>query len=91
MNIKNCKRSTLGWEYASTTAVTVSNRKCQQWKDSSPHGHSFTASLGDQGNYCRNPDREPNGPWCLTTDAAKRWEYCDIQNPVQLLTLSVNS
>lgn len=79
MNIVNCKRSTLGWEYASTTSVTVSNRNCQRWKDSSPHGHSFTASLGDQGNYCRNPDREPNGPWCLTTDPAKRWEYCDIQ------------
>uniref|UniRef100_K1PZJ3 Hepatocyte growth factor-like protein n=1 Tax=Magallana gigas TaxID=29159 RepID=K1PZJ3_MAGGI len=74
----NCKRSTIGWEYDSTTAITVSNRTCQHWKDSSPHSHGFTALLGDQENFCRNPDQEPNGPWCYTTDPAKRWEYCNI-------------
>lgn len=78
LNIVNCKRSTIGWEYDSTTAITVSNRTCQHWKDSSPHSHGFTALLGDQENFCRNPDQEPNGPWCYTTDPAKRWEYCNI-------------
>ena len=29
-------------------------------------------------NYCRNPDLEPNGPWCYTTDSKKRWEHCGI-------------
>ena len=28
-------------------------------------------------NYCRNPDNEPKGIWCYTTDAGSRWEYCD--------------
>lgn len=78
LHIVNCKRSTIGWEYDSTTATTVSNRTCQRWKDSSPQSHRFTALLGDQENYCRNPDQEPNGPWCYTTDPAKRWEYCNI-------------
>lgn len=77
-NEVNCKRSLVGWEYASTTAVTVSGRNCQRWKDLSPHNHRYTALLGDQENYCRNPDREPNGPWCYTTDPAKRWDDCDI-------------
>lgn len=75
---ENCRRSTVGWEYASITSVTVSNRTCQRWNESTPHGHRFTSSLADQGNYCRNPDREPKGPWCYTTDPTKRWEYCDI-------------
>ena len=27
-------------------------------------------------NYCRNPDNEPEGAWCYTTDPDVRWEYC---------------
>ncbi|XP_022321438.2 uncharacterized protein LOC111123420 isoform X1 [Crassostrea virginica] len=75
---ENCKRSKLGWEYQSTQSLTVSNRTCQRWNESSPHSHRFTVSLAGQENYCRNPDREPGGPWCYTSDPAKRWEYCDI-------------
>ncbi|CBY23583.1 unnamed protein product [Oikopleura dioica] len=29
-------------------------------------------------NFCRNPDNEPGGPWCYTTDPDRRWEYCGI-------------
>jgi len=29
-------------------------------------------------NYCRNPDNEPEGPWCYTTNASVRWDYCDV-------------
>ena len=46
--------------------------------------HSQIASNLPEGNfaaaenYCRNPDNEPGGPWCYTTDPDKRWEYCDV-------------
>ena len=35
------------------------------------------ATLDDAGNYCRNPDGEPN-LWCYTTNSSSRWEYCDV-------------
>ena len=47
--------------------------------------HSQSASNLPEGNfaaaknYCRNPDSESGGPWCYTTDSAKRWEYCDVK------------
>ncbi|CAG5104057.1 Oidioi.mRNA.OKI2018_I69.chr1.g1072.t1.cds [Oikopleura dioica] len=29
-------------------------------------------------NFCRNPDNDPKGPWCYTTDPGTRFEYCEI-------------
>ena len=29
-------------------------------------------------NYCRNPDHDPNGPWCYTKANAEGYEYCGI-------------
>ena len=49
------------------------------------HRHSQHAgnlpegNFADAENYCRNPDNEPEGPWCYTTDPKTRWEYCDVK------------
>ena len=75
-----------GREYTGYSSTTVSGRVCQRWEDSEPHHHRFT-SLAD--NYCRlhsfllyplarNPDGEPGGLWCYTTDPGVRWEYCQV-------------
>ena len=65
--------------YRGCQAKTVSGKTCQSWDSQTPHEH--TKVLGENGvdaghNYCRNPDGE-NTIWCYTTDADKRWEYCD--------------
>ena len=35
------------------------------------------ATLDDAGNYCTNPDGEPN-LWCYTTNSSSRREFCDV-------------
>ena len=64
------------WDhYRGTRNRTRTGRTCQQWSAQTPHAHDQS---GDElvENYCRNPDGEPKGPWCYTTDPKKRWEYC---------------
>ncbi|XP_056003483.1 plasminogen-like, partial [Ostrea edulis] len=62
--------------YTGTQNVTSTGDVCQRWDSQSPHGHGFT-NLGDQANYCRNPDGE-RGPWCYTMKPEVRWALCDI-------------
>mmetsp|Transcript_19840 Transcript_19840/g.28257 ORF Transcript_19840/g.28257 Transcript_19840/m.28257 type:complete len:559 (-) Transcript_19840:81-1757(-) len=75
--------SVLQNDYRGDIAVTETGRTCQKWTEQSPHSHSRTvANYPDKGlgahNYCRNPDGEPGGAWCYTTDPGKRWDYCDV-------------
>ncbi|XP_077999987.1 apolipoprotein(a)-like [Glandiceps talaboti] len=70
-------------DYRGTISVTKTRKTCQKWTAQSPHTHGFTptdyptSGLGDH-NYCRNPSGDPE-TWCYTTDTAKRWEYCDVE------------
>ena len=80
----NCQDAVNNKTYRGQMAVTVSGRTCQAWTSQSPHPHTKTqietfpdASLADRQNFCRNPDNEP-GVWCYTTDAAVRFELCDV-------------
>uniref|UniRef100_A0A8C1YQM6 Macrophage stimulating 1 n=1 Tax=Cyprinus carpio TaxID=7962 RepID=A0A8C1YQM6_CYPCA len=69
-----------GEDYRGKVSTTKSGRTCQQWWSKFPHDHRRTPSAanGLELNYCRNPDSDPNGPWCYTTDPDMRYESCDI-------------
>ncbi|CAG5928438.1 unnamed protein product [Menidia menidia] len=79
---RDCKEGN-GDTYRGPTSMTVLGVTCQAWSAQSPHQHnSFTPEThptkGLEGNSCRNPDNDANGPWCYTTDRSKKWDYCQI-------------
>ena len=77
-----------GSTYAGTKSTTINGYTCMPWADNYPHVKSSFASTADNfpedslleaQNYCRNPDPNDHAPWCYTTNAFKRWDYCDIK------------
>jgi len=70
-------------DYRGAISTTEDGYTCMNWESQSPHSHSRTAAnYPDKGlgnhSYCRNPDGEPRGAWCYTTDPNKRWSLCDV-------------
>ncbi|CAG2187406.1 CD206 [Mytilus edulis] len=74
---QKCRMNVLGANYRGNINQTKTGRTCQAWSSQTPQKHKFSKKLASEKNYCRNPDSEPYGPWCYTTDKNKRWEYCD--------------
>ncbi|XP_034556150.1 plasminogen [Notolabrus celidotus] len=79
---RDCKVGN-GATYRGPTSITMLGVTCQAWSSQSPHQHnSFTPQSHPtkdlEGNMCRNPDGDVNGPWCYTTDTSKKWDYCQI-------------
>ncbi|CAC5400511.1 MRC [Mytilus coruscus] len=86
-----CRMNLIGASYRGNISRTKSGRLCQAWSSQTPQKHRFSESLSDQKNYCRNPDNEPYGPWCYTTDVNQRWEYCDTPYCDETVTPSITT
>ncbi|XP_077934233.1 hepatocyte growth factor-like protein isoform X6 [Halichoerus grypus] len=71
-----------GVKYRGTVAITTGGLPCQHWSHRFPNDHKYTPTLrnGLEENFCRNPDRDPGGPWCYTTDPAVRFQSCGIKS-----------
>ena len=48
----------------------------------SRHTYGGEKLKGLDENYCRNPNGDPKGAWCYTTDPSKREEYCSCNSDV---------
>ena len=74
-----------GLIYDGKVSVTQQNVECQRWNSQHPHVHKYTdpswfpdLTLADAANYCRALDGD-DIPWCFTTSAQLRWDYCDMK------------
>uniref|UniRef100_A0A8C6SRI3 Hepatocyte growth factor b n=1 Tax=Neogobius melanostomus TaxID=47308 RepID=A0A8C6SRI3_9GOBI len=65
-----------GENYQGDLSRTRSNLPCAPWSD---HANRWRGMPGLEGNACRNPDKDKNGPWCYTNNTAVRWDYCSIK------------
>jgi len=77
----------MGLEYMGTQSTTMYGHTCQAWASDTPHDPLPAAKVDSNypdgsreaaSNYCRNPDSDPGGLWCYTTDPSTIWDYCDI-------------
>uniref|UniRef100_A0A4W4FM00 Prothrombin n=1 Tax=Electrophorus electricus TaxID=8005 RepID=A0A4W4FM00_ELEEL len=68
----------IGEDYSGNVSITISGKQCQYWKSNFPHKITEfnTTVLKLPKNFCRNPDKSPNGPWCFTRDPTVRREKC---------------
>ncbi|CAG0880043.1 unnamed protein product [Cyprideis torosa] len=84
---RECRMDWTGKEYIGTLSMTSTGKQCQRWYRNLPH-QPFGAATRDENfpdgsvsgalNYCRNPDGDPKGPWCYTTDGETKIDYCEV-------------
>ena len=70
----NCSPSA-GNRHVSSCSKTITGRNCQYWNQNYPHRPNYSPSPSNN-NICANPDQDPKGPWCYTTDPNQRYEHC---------------
>ena len=82
---KNCQVVPMDDQHHGTISVTTSGYVCQRWDSQSTYTNfPVDATIADAANYCRNPDNDVGGPWCLVDSSSypKSWEYCTLPPPV---------
>ncbi|XP_038569534.1 prothrombin isoform X3 [Micropterus salmoides] len=73
-----------GIDYTGDLAVTLGGHTCLQWSAAEAQALSknkeFIAEVTLQGNKCRNPDNDPEGPWCYVRVSGNvTVDYCDLE------------
>ncbi|XP_035533307.1 LOW QUALITY PROTEIN: prothrombin [Morone saxatilis] len=73
-----------GVDYIGELAATLGGHTCLQWSHPEAKALSldkeFIPEVSLDGNKCRNPDSDPEGPWCYVEVAGNvTVDYCDLE------------
>ncbi|XP_062270995.1 LOW QUALITY PROTEIN: prothrombin-like, partial [Scomber scombrus] len=72
-----------GIDYTGDLAVTMGGHTCLKWASAEAKALSkdkeFIPEVALPGNKCRNPDNDPEGPWCYVNIYGNvTLDYCDL-------------
>uniref|UniRef100_A0AAQ5X7G8 Prothrombin n=1 Tax=Amphiprion ocellaris TaxID=80972 RepID=A0AAQ5X7G8_AMPOC len=72
-----------GLNYEGNVNITKTGRMCQHWRHRFPHPIYREYNVSEPNsilveNFCRNPDKKPDGPWCFTQDPTVQKETCRV-------------
>ncbi|CAG0907625.1 unnamed protein product [Cyprideis torosa] len=73
-----CRYTTIGETYNGTISKTVTGKECMRWDSSDQYpdeGFPEQNRTAAQ-NFCRNPNKDAGGPWCLVSN--QNMEYCNV-------------
>ncbi|KAF7664240.1 hypothetical protein LDENG_00184000 [Lucifuga dentata] len=91
--IRECIISTKD-NYRGRRSWTKSNITCQAWSDTNINDHTFYPDRYPREdlreNFCRNPNNDPGGPWCYTTDPNVRAQDCGIPHCSEEVCMTCN-
>ena len=79
----------MGEFYLGNISVTATGKKCLPWSPAAkqmPDMRFPDKDLQSAENYCRNPDRRYEGPWCFVSSYSTA-EQCNIPNCREYLWL----
>ncbi|XP_040031192.2 hepatocyte growth factor a isoform X1 [Gasterosteus aculeatus] len=80
--------------YRGRRSWTKSNITCQAWSDNNINEHTFYPDRYTahdlRENFCRNPNNDPGGPWCYTTDPNVRAEECGVPQCSEEVCMTCN-
>ncbi|XP_056133728.1 hepatocyte growth factor a [Lampris incognitus] len=80
--------------YRGRRSWTKSNVTCQAWSDTNINDHTFYPHKYPKQdlreNFCRNPNNDPGGPWCYTTDPNIRTEECGLPQCSEQVCMTCN-
>lgn len=73
-----------GIDYIGDLAVSMGGHTCLPWSSPQVKALSrekeFIPEVTLQGNKCRNPDNDPEGPWCYVEVSGNvTVDYCNLE------------